>query len=74
MRSANEEIKNINSTQWLWRVFNLGWPRGHEEGNNDWGNWMLISEEDACRLASEDTSNVYEFVPYLPTNPVIASA
>lgn len=58
-----------STAQWLWRVFNLGWPRGHEEGSNEWGAWNLISEEDALRLASEDANDVYEFVPYIPKTP-----
>ncbi len=55
--------------QWLWRVFNLGWPRGHEAGTNTWGDWQLISDADATRLAADDENSVYEFVPYRPKAP-----
>lgn len=64
------DASKSSAAQWLWRVFNLGWPRGHEEGSNEWGAWNLISEEDALRLASEDANDVYEFVPYIPTTPI----
>lgn len=58
------------AAKWLWRVFNGGWPDGHESSTHTWGNWSLISSEDAQRLAREDVVRKrYEFVPYLPTNP-----
>jgi hypothetical protein len=52
--------------QYLWRVFNLGWPRGHENGTNAWGNWQLITKADFARLLADDEHGVYEFVPYVP--------
>lgn len=55
--------------QYLWRVYNQGWPRGHEEGTNEWCDWSLISAKDAMGLAGEDDNNVYEFVPFLPQDP-----
>lgn len=64
-RLENNKNKS-ESSQWLWRVFNLGWPRGHEESNNEWGPWSIINEEAARKLDAEDVDNVYEFVPYTP--------
>lgn len=56
--------------KWLWRVFNQGWPDGHEDSTNTWGAWSLISAEDAERLAKEDVlEKRYEFVPYSPSVP-----
>ena len=55
--------------QWLWRVFNLGWPRGHEDSTNEWGEWSLISDVEARRLARDDKHHVYEFVRYEVANP-----
>jgi hypothetical protein len=55
--------------QWLWRVFNLGWPDGHEDGTNEWGDWSLVSDADAKRLARGDKNKRYEFVPYCPADP-----
>lgn len=59
--------------QWLWRVFNQGWPKGHPDSTNEWGPWNLISEADARRLASEDDTDCYEFVPYRVDHPAGAS-
>jgi len=55
--------------QWLWRVYNLGFPDGHENGPNTWGDWQIISAEDALRLAADDAGRRYEFVPYTPCRP-----
>lgn len=60
--------------QWLWRVFNLGWPRGHEDSTNEWGSWSIITDGDARRLAAHDPNKAYEFVPYVPGNPLGAPA
>lgn len=58
------------SVKWLWRVFNQGWPDGHEDSTNQWGNWSLISDVDAKRLAKKDRlEKRYQFVRYLPANP-----
>ena len=55
--------------QWLWRVYNQGFPDGHEDSTNTWGNWQIISAEDATRLAADDPERRYEFVPYVPCRP-----
>lgn len=60
--------------QWLWRVFNQGWPRGHEDGTNEWGNFNVIDHADAVRLAGDDENGCYQFVPFLPTDPRSAGA
>jgi hypothetical protein len=62
-----------STSQWLWRVFNLGFPDGHEDSTNTWGDWTLISAQDAQRLAREDSGKRYEFVPYLPSIPGAAA-
>lgn len=59
---------------WLYRVYNQGWPDGHEDSTREWGNWSMISAEDAVRLAKEDAERPatrYEFVPYIPTEPFV---
>ena len=55
--------------QWLWRVFNLGAPRGHEDSTNEWGKFNVISHADAVRLAGNDDNGCYQFVPFLPADP-----
>ncbi len=65
-----ERVRKVGHTgQWLWRVYNMGWPVGHEDSTNEWGNWNLISHEDAMRLSADDDNQSYEFVPYLPVKP-----
>lgn len=60
--------------QWLWRVFNQGWPRGHEDSANEWGDFNVISHTEAVRLAGDDENNCYQFVPFLPADPRTAGA
>lgn len=55
--------------QWLWRVFNQGWPRGHEDSTNEWGNFNVVDHADAVRLAGDDENGCYQFVPFLPADP-----
>lgn len=55
--------------QWLWRVFNLGFPRGHEDGSSEWEAWQVISHADALRLAGDDENGAYQFVPFAPAIP-----
>jgi hypothetical protein len=64
------EAPAVEQKQWLWRVFNQGHPDGHEESTNEWGRWNLISFKDAERLAGDDATRRYEFVPYMPASPL----
>jgi hypothetical protein len=61
-------------TQWLWRVWNLGWPDGHEDSSNEWGDWSIISDAEHRRLAKDDPTKRYQFVRYVPTTPNTAPA
>lgn len=61
-------------TFWLWRVYNQGWPDGHEDGTGTWGKFSIITADDAVRLAKEDEKRPdrrYEFVQYIPMEPFL---
>ena len=55
--------------KWLWRVWNRGFPDGHEDSSNQWGPWQLVSAKDAVRIEKGDSLKRYEFVAYLPASP-----
>lgn len=69
VRDVANGIKPPAPKQWLWRVFNLGFPRGHEDSTNEWGHFSVIDHEDAVRLAGDDENSCYQFVPFLPADP-----
>lgn len=54
---------------YLWRVWNLGYPDGHEDSTNEWGDYNIINALDALRLSNDDDKGRYQFVPLTPTQP-----